>query len=207
MQPSFIKNTTWLAPTGLSNPYLQWETTTKIQTGLELDFWGTGSCYRANYIRNRSSNQLIDAALSSVTGFLAIAEEPSFGRQCTECRYRALLEYDRWESNEKDFRLENNRQSYHSAKQAVVLEEADQPSANLRLSVSRWGSTSFFISSVLTRRPGSIPLPSYTARQLRTRTTGRTISSWSTLNFQNYMRGCKICFNSNSSRWNSFSSL
>ena len=72
------QNTTGLGPTGLSNPFLQWETTTKIQTGLELGFWGNRVLLSANYIRNRSSNQLIDVGLPSITGFPAIAEnEPA----------------------------------------------------------------------------------------------------------------------------------
>ena len=68
------QSTTGLAPTGLPNPYLQWEETTKIQTGLEFGFWGNRVLLSADYIRNRSSNQLIDVGLSSVTGFLTIAD-------------------------------------------------------------------------------------------------------------------------------------
>lgn len=61
-----------LLPTSLTNPYLQWEETKKLQVGLELGFMKDKLIMIANYIQNRSSNQLTIANLPTITGFTGI---------------------------------------------------------------------------------------------------------------------------------------
>lgn len=68
------QNTSGLLPSGLSNPYLQWEETKKLQGGLELGFLRDRILVTANYSYNRSSNQLLGYALPVITGFGSISE-------------------------------------------------------------------------------------------------------------------------------------
>jgi TonB-linked SusC/RagA family outer membrane protein len=60
---------TGLVPGGLSNPDLQWEETWKLQMGLDLGFWQDRLVVNATWVRNRSSNQLLQYALPYVAGF------------------------------------------------------------------------------------------------------------------------------------------
>jgi TonB-linked SusC/RagA family outer membrane protein len=53
----------------LSNRYLEWEETKKLQVGIELGFLKDRILFTTNYVRNRSSNQLLDYPLPSLTGF------------------------------------------------------------------------------------------------------------------------------------------
>lgn len=62
-----------LAPTRITNLYLQWEETKKLQLGLEIGFIKDKILFTANYNQNRSSNQLLQNELTSITGFLSIA--------------------------------------------------------------------------------------------------------------------------------------
>lgn len=59
---------TGLLPNGLPNPYLQWEETRKLQSGLDLGFLKDRLLFSINYAYNRSSNQLLSYALPSITG-------------------------------------------------------------------------------------------------------------------------------------------
>lgn len=56
-------------PKKLTNPYLQWEETKKLQFGLDLGFFRDKLLLNANYYRNRSTNQLSQYVLPNVTGF------------------------------------------------------------------------------------------------------------------------------------------
>ncbi|WP_285009398.1 SusC/RagA family TonB-linked outer membrane protein [Pedobacter faecalis] len=67
-----ILNTTGLKPRGLSNAYLEWEETRKLNLGIDLGFFDNRILVNANYFRNRSSNQLLNQNLSVVTGFGSI---------------------------------------------------------------------------------------------------------------------------------------
>jgi len=64
---------TGLEPASLYNPYLQWEETRKLQLGLDIGLLGDRILLNTNYIRNRSSNQLLDYPLPGTTGFNGIA--------------------------------------------------------------------------------------------------------------------------------------
>jgi TonB-linked SusC/RagA family outer membrane protein len=56
-------------PNRLTNPYLEWEETRKLQFGLDLGFLKDRILLNANYYRNRSSNQLSSYVLPLTTGF------------------------------------------------------------------------------------------------------------------------------------------
>jgi TonB-linked SusC/RagA family outer membrane protein len=63
---------TGLAPTSLSNPYLEWEETRKLQFGIDLGMLANRVLINADYYYNRSSNQLASYALPYITGFNSI---------------------------------------------------------------------------------------------------------------------------------------
>lgn len=56
----------------LSNPYLQWEQTKKLQVGLELGLLKDRITADVTYVHNRSSNQLLQYPLSIITGLPSI---------------------------------------------------------------------------------------------------------------------------------------
>ncbi|HWK08130.1 MAG TPA: SusC/RagA family TonB-linked outer membrane protein [Puia sp.] len=58
-----------LQPSGLPNPYLQWEETRKLQFGLDIGFLKDRILFNANYFQNRSSNELLAYSLPIITGF------------------------------------------------------------------------------------------------------------------------------------------
>jgi TonB-linked SusC/RagA family outer membrane protein len=57
------------SPTMLSNPFLQWEQTRKLNLGLDLGALKNRIVLGLNWYRNRSSNQLIGTPLPITTGF------------------------------------------------------------------------------------------------------------------------------------------
>jgi len=61
-----------LDPLGLPNPYIQWEETKKFQIGVDLGFFNERLIVNATFARNRSSNQILQYALPTVTGFAGI---------------------------------------------------------------------------------------------------------------------------------------
>ncbi|UAY55734.1 SusC/RagA family TonB-linked outer membrane protein [Arachidicoccus terrestris] len=65
---------TGLYPTSLPNPYLQWESTKKLQFGLDLGFAKDRILLNANYNINRSSNQLLYYTLPAIAGFTGISQ-------------------------------------------------------------------------------------------------------------------------------------
>jgi len=65
-------------PTVLNNPYLEWESTKKMQFGLDLGFFKDRILLNANYYRNRSSNQLQEYGLPSTSGFRGITRNQPF---------------------------------------------------------------------------------------------------------------------------------
>jgi TonB-dependent starch-binding outer membrane protein SusC len=62
-----------LQPSRLFNPYLQWEKTNKLQLGIDFGFLKDRILINATYALNRSSNQLLNYSLPSITGFTSIA--------------------------------------------------------------------------------------------------------------------------------------
>ncbi|HWW42270.1 SusC/RagA family TonB-linked outer membrane protein [Pedobacter sp.] len=59
-------------PDRLTNPYLQWEETKKLQIGIDLGFLKDRILLNTNYSFNRSSNQLLSYPLPLITGFGSI---------------------------------------------------------------------------------------------------------------------------------------
>jgi TonB-linked SusC/RagA family outer membrane protein len=63
------QGTTSFNVAGLSNPFLQWEETRKLQGGIDLSAFNERIALGVTYARNRSSNQLINYSLPVLTGF------------------------------------------------------------------------------------------------------------------------------------------
>ncbi|MES2457088.1 MAG: SusC/RagA family TonB-linked outer membrane protein [Bacteroidota bacterium] len=63
-----------LAPTRISNPYLQWEETRKLNLGADFGFLKNAIELSVNYYRNISSNQLVVNSLPIITGFSGLTE-------------------------------------------------------------------------------------------------------------------------------------
>lgn len=68
------QNTTGLTASGISNPYLQWEETRKLDVGIDMGFLNNRILLNANYFRNRSSNQLVNSPVPTTTGFTYIRQ-------------------------------------------------------------------------------------------------------------------------------------
>lgn len=54
------------------NPYLEWEENRKLQLGIDLGFFKERLLISANYVRNRTSNQLLEYNVPSIVGTDAI---------------------------------------------------------------------------------------------------------------------------------------
>lgn len=63
-----------LGPAGIPNPYLQWESTRKINVGVDINTWNDRMVLTANYFRNTSSNQLVGVQLPSIAGGLVLTQ-------------------------------------------------------------------------------------------------------------------------------------
>jgi len=63
-----------LLPSNLPNAYLSWETTRKLNFGLELQFFNGRIGIESNYFINRTDNTLASVPLSSTTGFPSILQ-------------------------------------------------------------------------------------------------------------------------------------
>ncbi|MES2620770.1 MAG: SusC/RagA family TonB-linked outer membrane protein, partial [Bacteroidota bacterium] len=61
-----------LAPSALYNPDFSWETTKKLEAAMELGFFNDRLSLIVASFRNRSSNQLIEYQLPSMTGFSSV---------------------------------------------------------------------------------------------------------------------------------------
>lgn len=68
------QGTNGLEPTGLPNPYFQWEETKKLQIGIDLGFYNDRINVSGSYIENKSSNHLLSYLLPINTGFSGILE-------------------------------------------------------------------------------------------------------------------------------------
>jgi TonB-dependent starch-binding outer membrane protein SusC len=66
------QNTTGYSSDILSNPYIQWEETRKLQFGIDLGFFKDKMIVNLTHARNRSSNQLLRFELPEITGFNAV---------------------------------------------------------------------------------------------------------------------------------------
>lgn len=87
------QNIRGLEPAGISNPYLQWEETRKLQAGLDLGFISDRFLLSVNYFRNRSNNTLSTVSLPIITGTTRYLDN-----------FSALIQNTGWEFS---LRLEN----------------------------------------------------------------------------------------------------
>jgi TonB-linked SusC/RagA family outer membrane protein len=58
-----------LSPSGILNPYLQWEQTTKLDIAMDLGFLNGRIFFSADYYRNRTTHLLANTAIPSQSGF------------------------------------------------------------------------------------------------------------------------------------------
>jgi TonB-dependent starch-binding outer membrane protein SusC len=65
-------NTSGIFPVNLSDPVYGWEVNRKMEAGVDLSFWKDHLSFSASYYINRSSNQLVNTPLPSITGFTSI---------------------------------------------------------------------------------------------------------------------------------------
>jgi TonB-dependent starch-binding outer membrane protein SusC len=74
--PTYVPygNSPGLQPNNLFNSVLAWETTKKLEGGIELGFLNDRITVSASFYRNRSGNELVQTPVSSVTGFKTISE-------------------------------------------------------------------------------------------------------------------------------------
>jgi TonB-linked SusC/RagA family outer membrane protein len=63
-----------MVPTKLSNPYLQWEETKKLQFGIDFGLMNDRIIVNLNYYLNRSSNLLAESKVAYITGFNSIIQ-------------------------------------------------------------------------------------------------------------------------------------
>jgi len=68
------QNTQTISPNGHANPYFQWQSTRKLEFGLELGLLRDKVNFSASYYRNRTGNQLVNSPLPDFTGFSTVVE-------------------------------------------------------------------------------------------------------------------------------------
>jgi TonB-dependent starch-binding outer membrane protein SusC len=98
------QNSTGLAPANLPNPYLQWEETRKLSTGIDLGFSADRILLNVVYYRNRSSNQLLSYDLPAVTGFGSVAQN-----------FSALAQNSGWEISLNTTNVKSERFNWTSS--------------------------------------------------------------------------------------------
>lgn len=104
---------TSIFPNSLYNPNYAWEVTKKLEAALELSFAQNRMGLEINWYRNQSSNQLVNYALSDVTGFPSVLSNFEATVQNTgwEAVLRGdVLKSDSWRWNASvNFSLPHNK--------------------------------------------------------------------------------------------------
>jgi len=72
-QASTYQGVVNLAPTGLSNPTLEWQQTRKLEAAIDLGWLGDRINLSVDWYRNRSDNQLVGYSLPYLAGFTSVA--------------------------------------------------------------------------------------------------------------------------------------
>jgi TonB-linked SusC/RagA family outer membrane protein len=114
-----------LLPTNLPNAYLSWETTRKLNFGLELQFLKGRIGVEGNYFINRTDNTLSGTPLSSTTGFTSItqniaAKVQNKGLDITLNTANIQGRDFTWSSSFTFSRQRNKLLSYPNATQAII---------------------------------------------------------------------------------------
>jgi TonB-linked SusC/RagA family outer membrane protein len=84
------QNTVALLPSGLFNPGLGWEETTKLETGLELRFFNDRFGVDLSRYENLSSNQLVTYPLPDITGFSGVSR--NLGATISNIGYEGVIQ-------------------------------------------------------------------------------------------------------------------
>jgi TonB-linked SusC/RagA family outer membrane protein len=92
LSASTYDGTVGYIPNGLLNPNYAWEVTRKLEVALELAFFDNRIGAEISMYRNRSSNQLIDYPLSSITGFSSLLT--NFGATVQNSGLEAVIHSD-----------------------------------------------------------------------------------------------------------------
>jgi TonB-linked SusC/RagA family outer membrane protein len=93
-----------LTPSGFNNPNLEWEETKKFEVGLDLGFLKDRIILNVGYYNNRSSNQLINYNLPSLTGFTS-----------TPDNFPATVENKGWEFSFNSINIQSKKISWTSS--------------------------------------------------------------------------------------------
>ncbi len=72
VSPLIYNGVAGLVPSRLFNPDYSWEKTRKVETAVELGFFGNRLHLTASWYRNRSSSQLVGYQLPAITGFTSV---------------------------------------------------------------------------------------------------------------------------------------
>ncbi|NAY91425.1 SusC/RagA family TonB-linked outer membrane protein [Muricauda sp. JGD-17] len=97
-------NDAGLVPSRLPNRNFGWESTRKLEGGLELGFFKNSLFLEINHYRNRSSNQLVGIPLPDITGFASVQDNRDAVVQNTGWEFDIRTSYVksnsfRWESS------------------------------------------------------------------------------------------------------------
>ncbi len=97
-------NLSGVFPVNLSDPIYSWEVNRKIEFGVDLSFWKDRLGVTGAYYINRSSNQLVNNPLPSITGFSSI-----------QSNLPAVVRNNGWEFDINSFNLKSNLFSWSSS--------------------------------------------------------------------------------------------
>ena len=131
------QNVQGLGVNSLTNPYLQWESTKKLQIGIDLGFIHDRLLLTANFVRNRSSNQLLGYTLPSITGFTSITSN-----------FPATVQNTAWEFSVNSTNIKSNHFSWSTNLNLTIPKNKVVDFPNL--------STSSYANSLVIGQPISI---------------------------------------------------
>jgi TonB-linked SusC/RagA family outer membrane protein len=131
------QNASSLTPRGLSNPYLQWEETKKLQLGLDLSLFRDRVSLTTNYIRNRSSNQLLGYSLPIITGFFTVSKN-----------FPATVQNSAWEFSFNSVNIKSTQLNWSSSINLTIPKNKLVAFSNL--------STSSYANSLVIGKPITI---------------------------------------------------
>jgi TonB-dependent starch-binding outer membrane protein SusC len=128
---------TGLQPTGLSNPYFQWEETKKLEFGLDIGILKDRVLGNATYFQNRSSDELLEYNLPITTGFGGITEN-----------FPATVENVGWEVSLHSVNIKEKSFSWSTSINLTIPQNKLKTFPNL--------STSSYASSLVAGQPVNI---------------------------------------------------
>jgi hypothetical protein len=124
-------------PGNISNPYIAWEETRKLSGGIDLGFLADRIMISATHSRNHSSNQLLNYALPTITGFTGY-----------QTNFPALIQNTSWEITATTVNLRNKSFQWSSNLNLTIPKNKLVSFPNL--------STSSYASSLVIGEPITI---------------------------------------------------